>query len=113
MGKTGCAGCGRFFTPRSNIPRQEYCSHPACQRIRKRRWQAKKLKADEVYQEYQCFAQHRWRKGHPNYWREYRKTHPEYTLNNREKQKVRDRKRRRGQAKSHIPCSDLIAKMDE
>jgi hypothetical protein len=46
MAKRRCAACGGLFVPRRNVPQQGYCSKPACQRTRRRRWQRAKLKAD-------------------------------------------------------------------
>ena len=78
-----CAGCRGRFTPRPQTPRQRFCSARACQRERRRRWQHEKRGSDRDYRENQARAQQRWAQRHPQYWREYRTTHPEYTARNR------------------------------
>ncbi len=68
-----CSACGKAFRPHPQVPQQRYCTTPACQRER-----------------------------NPDYWREYRRTHPQYSERNRMQQgKRNDRRRER-----------LIAKMD-
>ncbi len=110
MGRKQCAACGDRFTPRWNVPDQEYCSKPECQRERRRRWQREKLKQDPDYRANQAAAQRSWRKRNPEYWRKYRQTHPEYTARNRIQQ--RERNRHRGQVATG-PSPSTIAKMDE
>jgi len=109
MGRKPCAACGDRFTQRRNVPDQQYCSKPECQRERRRRWQRDKLKQDPDYRANQSAAQRRWRERHPDYWRNYRRTHPEYTARNREQQ--RKRNRRRGLTATG-PSPPPIAKMD-
>ncbi len=109
MGRKPCAACGDRFTQRRNVPDQQYCSKPECQRERRRRWQRDKLKQDPDYRANQAVAQQRWRERHPDYWRNYRRTHPEYTARNREQQ--RKRNRRRGLTATG-PSPPPIAKMD-
>ena len=109
MGRKQCAACGDRFAQRRNVPDQQYCSKPECQRERRRRWQRGKLKQDLDYRANQAAAQQRWRERHPDYWRNYRRTHPEYTARNREQQRKRNRRRgRRGTS----PLTAPIAKMD-
>ena len=88
-----CLACGRTFQPRAQNPRQQYCSNPACQRERRRRWQRERLRADPDYRDNQARAQQRWRSRHPGYWREYRRRHPEYVEGNRSAQRRRNRRR--------------------
>ena len=110
MCRKRCAACGDLFAPRRNVPDQKFCSKPECQRERRRRWQQEKLKQDPDYRANQAAAQKRWRERNPEYWRNYRQAHPEYTAHNREKQ--RERNRRRGQADTS-PSPPSIAKMNE
>ena len=109
MGRKPCAACGDEFTRRRNVPDQQYCSKPECQRERRRRWQRDKLKQDPDYRANQAVAQQRWRERHPDYWRNYRRTHPEYTARNREQQRKRNRLRGGG---GTSPLTAPIAKMD-
>lgn len=88
-----CSACSRAFEPSPQVPRQSFCSAPECQRERRRRWQREKLASDPDYRENQARSQKNWAKEHPDYWREYRQSHPEYAELNRTKQHSRNRKR--------------------
>ena len=46
-----CNACGHTFTPRPQNPNQTYCTDPACQRERRRRWQQKKRRDDADYRD--------------------------------------------------------------
>lgn len=109
MGRKRCATCCDWFPQRRNVPGQQYCSKPECQRERRRRWHRDKLKQDPDYRVNQAAAQRRWRERHPDYWRKYRQCHPDYTARNREKQSERNRRRGRG---GTSPLTTPIAKMD-
>ena len=102
MESVRCTACGKAFRPRPQVPQQCYCAAPACQRERRGRWQLAKRESDPDYQDNQVRAQRAWRTRNPDYWREYRRTHPQYSERNRTQQRERnDRRRER-----------LIAKMD-
>ena len=94
MERRRCAACGEAFRPRSQVPQQSYCSALACQRARRRRWQQAKRHSDADYRENQARAQRVWAQGHRGYWREYRRTHPQYCESNREAARQRQRHRR-------------------
>jgi hypothetical protein len=83
---------------------QQYCSEHACQKVRKRRWQKRKLAEDADYRANRQDAQKRWRESHPDYWRGYRKRRSDYVRLNRERQRERNRVKR--------DKSQPIAKMD-
>lgn len=85
-----CAGCGKSFHPRAQTPKQTYCASAACQRERRRRWQQARRQSDPDYRENQARAQAAWAAQHPDYWREYRRLHPEYCDRNRRQQRARD-----------------------
>lgn len=104
MERRRCACCGEAFRPRAQVPDQIYCSATACQRARRRRWQQAKRQSDADYRENQARAQRAWVRGHPDYWREYRRTHPQYSESNRSAARQRQRERRRRAAQ--------FAKMD-
>ena len=95
MERRRCAACGEAFRPRSQVPNQKYCSELTCQRARRRRWQQAKRQSDADYRENQARAQRAWAQGHRDYWREYRRTHPQYCESNRLAARQRQRKRRR------------------
>lgn len=97
-----CAGCGRSFRPRPQTPGQTYCASAVCQRKRRRRWQQARRQSDPDYRENQARAQAAWAARHPDYWREYRRSHPQYRDRNRCLQPARDAKR----------AERVLAKMD-
>lgn len=97
-----CAGCGEAFHPRPQTPEQSYCPSPECQRERRRRWQHARRQSDPDYRDNQSRAQGSWVKRHPDYWREYRRTHQDYRERNRALQRERDARRR----------ERVLAKMD-
>ena len=104
-----CAGCSQVFRPRSQVPQQRYCSAAACQRERRRCWQRAKRASDADYLENQARAQRAWSQSHPDYWREYRRTHPRYCERNRDGARQRQRDRRQRAASTD---SARFAKMD-
>jgi len=89
-----CAGCGDAFHPRPQTPKQAYCPSLACQRERRRRWQRERRQSDPAYRDNQSRAQASWAARHPEYWREYRRTHPQYSERNSAMQRERDARRR-------------------
>lgn len=105
MDKT-CECCKKWFAPRPTVRNQRYCSTPECQKERKLRWQRRKLAHDNDYRKNQAAAQQAWRAKNSDYWKEYRKKHPDYAERNRIKQRERNKKRR-------PPPEVVIAKMDE
>jgi hypothetical protein len=94
MEKKRCAACRKLFHPCPQSRGQKYCSAAECQRERKRRWQVAKRAGDPDYRDNDAQANRNWRTRHPDYWRAYRRTHPQSVLRNRRKQRERDRSRR-------------------
>jgi hypothetical protein len=94
-----CKACGGHFAPRPQNSNQQFCSKPECQRERKRRWQKHKRATDADYRENQARARQQWAQRHPDYWRRYRRDHPDYAARNRILQRERDRRRRESLAK--------------
>jgi hypothetical protein len=94
MDSRQCAGCGKSFHPRSQTPKQTYRAAAACQRERRQRWQQARRRDDPDYRDNQARAQAAWIAAHPDYWRNYRRSHPEYQERNRELQHERDGRRR-------------------
>ena len=84
--------CGKSFQPRPQVPEQTYCSAPDCQRERRKQWHRQKLQTDPDYQDNQLRAQQAWMQRNPDYWREYRESHPEYAERNRTQQQGRNAK---------------------
>ena len=110
MEQVPCAGCSTFFTPRNKD--QNFCLESACQRFRKALWQKQKLATDPEYKEGQRLAQNKWLQNNPDYWKKYRKKNREKTDRNRSLQKVRNKRRCKGQAYFQTVKTIGIAKMD-
>ena len=91
--KRACRCCGRLFTPRPNVPDQQYCSRRKCQNARRQRWRKEKLASDPDYKDNQNDAQGRWCEKNPEYWKKYRASHPAYTQRNRHLQRERNKRR--------------------
>lgn len=116
MEKRWCSACGEPFEPRPQSPRQAYCTKKACQRARKRLWQRTKRRTDDDYRENQAVAQDVWRLTHPDYWRQYREAHPDYSAANRQQQQQRNARRTRsdrgianGDASTlHVPTTGIF-----
>jgi hypothetical protein len=88
-----CIACGCAFQPCPQVLGQRFCSAPACQRERRRRWQRERLRDDADYRDNQTRAQAKWRARHPDYWRQYRATHPAYRERNCAMQRKRNAQR--------------------
>jgi len=110
--KRKCANpaCRRLFVVDLKNSTQRYCSRKECQRMRKTKWQRKKMANDEDYRKNQADAQKRWTMKQKQYWKEYRAANSEYEKRNRNKQKERDRSKR--EVRSSVSISDGLAKMD-
>jgi len=93
MEKRRCAACHKLFHPRPQSPGQKFCAAADCQRERKRRWQKARRAADSDYRDNDVQANRQWRSRHPDYWRKYRRKHPQSVIRNRDKQRERDRSR--------------------
>ena len=107
MEQRRCACCRELFHPRPQCPEQAFCSAPACQRERRRRWQKARRAADGDYRENEVQANRYWRGQHPGYWREYRRKHPEYVTRNRDQQRKRDRGTRSSDPVAAAPTPEL------
>lgn len=89
-----CNACGHKFTPRPQNPNQTYCTDPACQRERRRRWQQKKRRDDADYRDNDARANKAWATENPEYWKQYRDENPAYAERNRNLQQQRNQKLR-------------------
>ena len=111
--KKECLQCRSSFLVQRN-PHQQYCSRPACQKIRQNQWRQQKRRQDNDYRENQRIANRRWRKKNADYWRNYRATHADSVAQNRERQRERDRQLRACQTAratdSSLANSDALAK---
>jgi hypothetical protein len=109
-----CEHCQQKFTARANIKNQKYCSNPDCQKARRQIWRKLKLKSDPDYKANQASAQKRWLERNKGYWKEYRRTHPDYTERNRRLQKERNKRRKHidneGERHKIIAKSNMLKK---
>jgi len=105
-----CAHCHLCFTPRSQNKDQRFCNRPICQKQRRNLWRKRKRASDADYRANQRDAQAHWLEKNPDYYRNYRKNHPDYAEKNRQKQRERNRRRSRSSTgESDFP---MIAKRD-
>lgn len=108
--KRRCRHCRCFFEVCKKVKKHEYCQKEACQKARRRKWQKGKIDNDQTYRGDQKEAQNTWLDKRPDYWKQYRASHPEYTKRNRNKQKERNRS---GKVRTAAESSfSKIAKMD-
>jgi len=89
MEEKRCDHCGCFLDLNPRCKNQRYCRKKECQRARRRTWQREKLAADPDYRANQRECSKAWRDGHPDYWSNYRRSHPGYAQRNRLLQKAR------------------------
>jgi hypothetical protein len=88
-----CPYCQQSFRPSVYRPQQQACSAPPCQSRRRTEYHRQKLKADPEYRQTVRDSQMKWRQSHPDYSRQYRNQHPQTVERNRQRQKLRDRRR--------------------
>lgn len=67
-----CACCGQSFLPDPRVKNQTYCSTPACQAERRKRWRQTRTRTGDVYLDNKARAQRAWLDRNPDYWRNYR-----------------------------------------
>lgn len=76
-----CRCCKGLFEPRANVRNQRYCSLPECQKARHLAWRPKEGAQTEEKLAAKKAAQKLWRDKNPDYWKRYRKDHPESSDN--------------------------------
>lgn len=109
-----CVSCEKPFIKNPRLKKQKYCSSPTCQRARKTRWQREKVNSDPDYKAEQYQATKDWYLKNPDYWKNYRKKHPQKTLRNKLLQKKRNQLKHFKNRKPTpgITPQKQIAKMD-
>lgn len=95
MRKKRCPYCHTSFIPDPRVgPRQKTCGSPSCQKALKQknnaRWREEN--PDCCHHDYPRVKT--WFDRHPDYLRHYRETHPAYVQNNRQAQRLRDRRKK-------------------
>ena len=89
-----CRYCHEIFQPSIYRPQQSVCTQAECQRQRRSDYHRERIRNDEAYAEDVRASQKKWRAAHADYWKQYRKRHPESVGRNRKLQQQRDQKRR-------------------
>ena len=89
-----CRYCQRAFQPSKFRPGQAVCSDPACQRRRRGDDQRRRLATDAEYRQGCLDSSRKWRVRHHDYWKRRRQEHPEVAEHNRQRQHLRDQRRR-------------------
>jgi hypothetical protein len=91
-----CRYCQQVFQSSAYHPQQTVCNQPACQHQRQRDYHRRKIATDPVYRQVCLESPRKWRLAHPDYWKQYRQSHPQQVERNRRQQRLRDRKRQLG-----------------
>lgn len=94
MEERRCRYCLRAFQPSKFRPGQVVCSDPACQRRRRGDDHRRRLAADGEYRQGCRDSSRKWRAQHHEYWKRRRQNRPEVAERNRQRQHLRDQKRR-------------------
>lgn len=89
-----CRFCLCSFRPSPFHPEQTVCADAECQRQRRREYHRRKVAADSVYRQVCNDSAQKWRAENLDYWKRYRKAHPDQADRNRTLQQARDQKRR-------------------
>ena len=93
-GKPVCLYCDNSFEPSRFHPKQTVCFSPECQRRRRSDYHRKKIATDPEYRQSCIDSQKKWRENNPDYQRRYRAGHEAYCGQNRQKQLLRNQKRK-------------------
>jgi hypothetical protein len=89
-----CRYCEEIFQPSKYQPGQSVCSEPGCQRRRRADYHRQKIATDPEYRQGCRDSPQKWRSRNADYWRRYREKHPAAVERNRQRQHLRDQKRR-------------------
>ena len=92
-----CHHCGKTFRRNPRIKKQKYCSCVTCQNARRNTINKSKLSRSVGSRSLRQARNKKWRDNYPahKYQNQYRETHPEYVISNREKQNERNKKRQK------------------
>jgi hypothetical protein len=107
MGQRRCRYCQKVFQPSKFQPRQAVCGGPDCQRRRRTDYHKAKIASDSEYRQGCIDSPRKWRARNPDYWKQYRQKHPAAVERNRQRQRIRDRKRRLCNLANNTSALDL------
>ena len=105
-----CLHCGKEVPRNPRLKNQKYCCAKECQQARMRTWKNRQYKQNSEYHKKSLVSQKVWRSKYPayQYQREYRKTHPEYVMRNRDQQKERNKKRQKDHSTMIVNTDSLL-----
>ena len=89
-----CRYCERVFQPSKFQLSQSVCGGSDCQRQRRAESHRRKIASDPEYRQVCQDSSRKWRTRNPEYWRRRRESNPAVVERNRQRQRVRDQKRR-------------------
>jgi len=89
-----CPYCYSSFLPSAYRAQQSVCGRPECQRRRRSDYYQKKPATDPEYFQVVRDSQKQWWDEHPDYQKQHRQQNPQLVESNRQRQRLRDRKRR-------------------
>jgi len=112
MDRIACVHCGHYFPASPRHKSQRFCGRSRCQKARKAEWQRRKMRIEPQYRANQKQSHQEWLWANPDYWKDYRREHPEKAARNRALQLIRNRQRRKSDGLDAVPSAGLIAKMD-
>lgn len=93
--KKNCIYCGRLFLPDPRVgKRQKRCFRDECRRAQNCKKSRKWIKRHPDYQDGRKAKLRDWADAYPNYWRNYRKTHPDYTAKDNRRRALALRRQR-------------------
>jgi hypothetical protein len=92
--KPVCPYCHEPFDPSPFHPKQKVCLSAECQRRRRTDYHRRKVATDSEYRQACAESRGKWRKNNPDYQSHYRVRNENYCRRNRQKQLVRNQKRR-------------------
>lgn len=99
-----CPYCQSWFLPSPRRPQQRVCTQPECQRRRRADSRRQQLARDPLYVQVVRESQKQWWDEHPDYQKERRKAKPKVAEKNRQRQHIRDQKRRL----AHLVRNNLV-----
>jgi hypothetical protein len=107
MRERRCRYCQRVFQPSKFRPSQTVCGGAECQRKRRTDYHRSKIASDPEYRQVCRDSPRKWRAHNPDYWKLYREKHPSATEHNRQRQRLRDRRRKLCNLANNTSALDL------
>jgi endogenous inhibitor of DNA gyrase (YacG/DUF329 family) len=110
ISKITCLHCGKQVPRNPRLKNQKYCCERECQQSRMRTWKNRQYKKKSKYHKRSLASQKVWRSKYPayKYQRDYRKTHPEYVIRNRDLQRERNKKRQKNHSTMIVNTDSLL-----